>query len=102
MTLNRLTVWPISHVYRISKDRMRFSDNLDVVKFVCKEVWMFLFKKQVDNLKTNHRVRRVASRIHHTVVAASMDSAVISVETNASLSPAYPWDHLGRLRASGQ
>ncbi|KAF9404406.1 Trafficking protein particle complex subunit 33 [Podila epigama] len=42
-------------VEKISKDRMRFTDNLEVVKFVCKEVWMFLFKKQIDNLKTNHR-----------------------------------------------
>ncbi|KAG0050416.1 Trafficking protein particle complex subunit 33 [Linnemannia elongata] len=42
-------------IEKISKDRLRFADNLDVVKFVCKEVWMFLFKKQVDNLKTNHR-----------------------------------------------
>ncbi|KAF9422419.1 Trafficking protein particle complex subunit 33 [Entomortierella beljakovae] len=42
-------------IERISKDRLRFTDNLDVVKFVCKEVWMFLFKKQIDNLKTNHR-----------------------------------------------
>ncbi|KAF9296593.1 Trafficking protein particle complex subunit 33 [Linnemannia elongata] len=42
-------------IEKISKDRLRFADNLDVVKFVCKEVWMFLFKKQIDNLKTNHR-----------------------------------------------
>ncbi|KAF8935883.1 transport protein particle component [Dissophora ornata] len=42
-------------IERISKDRVRFTDNLDVVKFICKEVWMFLFKKQIDNLKTNHR-----------------------------------------------
>ncbi|KAG0299090.1 Trafficking protein particle complex subunit 33 [Dissophora globulifera] len=42
-------------IEKISKDRMRFTDNLDVVKFICKEVWMFLFKKQIDNLKTNHR-----------------------------------------------
>ncbi|KAF9180450.1 Trafficking protein particle complex subunit 33 [Haplosporangium sp. Z 767] len=42
-------------IEKISKDRTRFTDNLDVVKFVCKEVWMFLFKKQIDNLKTNHR-----------------------------------------------
>ncbi|KAG0054483.1 Trafficking protein particle complex subunit 33 [Gryganskiella cystojenkinii] len=42
-------------IEKISKDRLRFTDNLDVVKFVCKEVWMFLFKKQIDNLKTNHR-----------------------------------------------
>jgi len=42
---------------------MRFTDNLDVVKFVCKEVWMFLFKKQVDNLKTNHRVRVIVVKL---------------------------------------
>ncbi|KAJ2078771.1 hypothetical protein H4R24_004241 [Coemansia sp. RSA 988] len=33
----------------------RLSDTLDVVKFVCKDVWMLLFNRQIDNLKTNHR-----------------------------------------------
>lgn len=42
---------------RFSKDRPRFTDHLDVIKFLCKDLWMVLFKKQVDNLKTNHRVR---------------------------------------------
>jgi hypothetical protein len=28
-----------------------------VVKFICKDLWVIMFKKQVDNLKTNHRVR---------------------------------------------
>ena len=32
-------------------------DNLDVVKFICKDFWIAVFKKQIDNLKTNHRVR---------------------------------------------
>jgi hypothetical protein len=27
------------------------------MKFLCKDFWQALFKKQVDNLKTNHRVR---------------------------------------------
>lgn len=40
---------------RLSKDRTRFLDNLEVVKFVCKEVWMELFKKQIDNLRTNYK-----------------------------------------------
>lgn len=31
-------------------------DTLDVVKFICKDLWVILFKKQIDNLKTNHRV----------------------------------------------
>lgn len=43
-------------VERFSKDRPRFTDTLDVIKFLCKEVWMLVFRKHVDNLKTNHRV----------------------------------------------
>lgn len=44
--------------YRFSKDRPRFNDTLDVIKFLCKDLWTLVFKKQVDNLKTNHRVRK--------------------------------------------
>lgn len=40
---------------RFSRDRPRFTDNLDVIKFLCKDLWTTLFRKQVDNLKTNHR-----------------------------------------------
>lgn len=42
---------------RLSRDRPRFTDTLDIVKFVCKDVWTTTFAKQIDNLKTNHRVR---------------------------------------------
>lgn len=42
---------------RFSRDRPRFNDNLDVIKFLCKDLWTILFRKQIDNLKTNHRVR---------------------------------------------
>ncbi|KAI1766402.1 transport protein particle component [Hypoxylon sp. FL1150] len=42
-------------VERFSRDRPRFNDTLDAIKFVCKDLWMLVFKKQVDNLKTNHR-----------------------------------------------
>ncbi|KKZ64985.1 hypothetical protein EMCG_09111 [[Emmonsia] crescens] len=40
---------------RFSRDRPRFTDNLDVIKFLCKDFWTILFRKQIDNLKTNHR-----------------------------------------------
>ncbi|GAA98899.1 uncharacterized protein L969DRAFT_104359 [Mixia osmundae IAM 14324] len=30
-------------------------DPLEVVKFVCKDVWVAVFDKQIDNLRTNHR-----------------------------------------------
>jgi len=42
---------------RFSRDRPRFTDQLDAIKFLCKDLWMVVFKKQIDNLKTNHRVR---------------------------------------------
>ncbi|GAA5899819.1 hypothetical protein JCM6882_005443 [Rhodosporidiobolus microsporus] len=30
-------------------------DPLDLIKFLCKDVWLALYDKQVDNLRTNHR-----------------------------------------------
>ncbi|CAG8977750.1 hypothetical protein HYALB_00010971 [Hymenoscyphus albidus] len=42
-------------VERFSRDRPRFQDTLDVIKFLCKDLWMLVFRKQIDNLKTNHR-----------------------------------------------
>lgn len=41
---------------RLVRDRPRFVDTLDSVKFVCKDVWTVVWDKQVDNLRTNHRV----------------------------------------------
>jgi hypothetical protein len=40
-----------------SRDKPRFGEHLEAIKFLCKEFWSELFKKQVDNLKTNYRVR---------------------------------------------
>ncbi|PHH92556.1 hypothetical protein CDD83_6835 [Cordyceps sp. RAO-2017] len=42
-------------VERFSKDRPRFNDALDVIKFLCKDLWSLVFGKNIDNLKTNHR-----------------------------------------------
>ncbi|MCO5548617.1 hypothetical protein L7F22_002077 [Adiantum nelumboides] len=38
-----------------TKERPRFGDHLEAIKFICKDFWAEIFKKQVDNLKTNHR-----------------------------------------------
>ncbi|XP_063287789.1 trafficking protein particle complex subunit 6A [Pelobates fuscus] len=40
---------------RLTKDSPSFKDDLDVVKFVCKDFWTVVFKKQIDNLRTNHQ-----------------------------------------------
>lgn len=42
-------------VERLCRDRPLFSDSLDVIKFVCKDLWVSCWDKQVDNLRTNHR-----------------------------------------------
>lgn len=44
---------------RLSKDKPRFSkatpDPLEVIKFICKDIWTAMYNKQADNLRTNHR-----------------------------------------------
>ena len=49
-------------IFRYTMERPRFSDHLEAIKFICKDFWSELFKKQIDNLKTNHRVMQ---RIPH-------------------------------------
>ncbi|XP_002736776.1 trafficking protein particle complex subunit 6B-like, partial [Saccoglossus kowalevskii] len=44
-----------SLVERFTKDSPRFKDELDIMKFVCKDFWTTVYKKQVDNLRTNHQ-----------------------------------------------
>lgn len=44
-------------VERYTKDRPRFADTLEIIKFICKEFWMEVYRKQIDKLQTNNRVR---------------------------------------------
>ena len=45
-------------IERFTKDTARFKDELDIMKFICKDFWTTVFKKQIDNLRTNHQVFR--------------------------------------------
>ncbi|KAF7965045.1 hypothetical protein HWV62_835 [Athelia sp. TMB] len=42
---------------RLCRDKPLFTETLDAIKFVCKDIWAACWEKQVDNLRTNHRVR---------------------------------------------
>lgn len=42
-------------VERYARDRAPMTEQLEVMKFVCKEFWGEVFRKSVDNLRTNHR-----------------------------------------------
>ncbi|RQM21366.1 hypothetical protein B5M09_009845 [Aphanomyces astaci] len=47
-------------VERFSRDRPRLLEPLDVIKFLCKDFWIHIFKKQIDKLQTNHRSKQKA------------------------------------------
>lgn len=38
--------------YKLS---LSISNILDIMKFICRDIWKCLFSKQMDNLRTNHR-----------------------------------------------
>ncbi|KAB8237855.1 BET3 family protein [Aspergillus alliaceus] len=82
---------------RFSRDRPRFTDNLDVIKFLCKDLWTILFKKQVDNLKTNHRgVYVLTDNSFRPFARMSM-----SVRSEAvSMAQAYLWFPCGVIRGA--
>ncbi|KAJ5677456.1 Trafficking protein particle complex subunit 6B [Penicillium maclennaniae] len=83
--------------FRFSRDRPRFTDNLDVIKFLCKDLWTVLFRKQVDNLKTNHRGVYVltdsAFRPFGRMSMAARSEAI-------SMAQAYLWFPCGIIRGA--
>ncbi|XP_073994448.1 trafficking protein particle complex subunit Trs33 isoform X2 [Rhodnius prolixus] len=42
-------------VERLTKEWPRFKDELDTVKFMCTDFWTSIYKKPIDNLRTNHQ-----------------------------------------------
>lgn len=42
-------------IERLTKDNPKFKDELDLLKFICKDFWVAVFRKQIDNLRTNHQ-----------------------------------------------
>ncbi|XP_056658553.1 trafficking protein particle complex subunit 6B-like [Monodelphis domestica] len=41
-------------IERFTKDTALFKDELEIMNFICKDFWTTVFKKQIDNLRTNH------------------------------------------------
>lgn len=47
-----------------SQQRLMGRDPLDLMKFICKDLWEELFNKKIDKLQTNHRGVFVLSDFH--------------------------------------
>lgn len=50
---------------RLTLARAPLASHLDIIKFICKDVFLFVYSKQIDNLRTNHRVRPLSSLSGH-------------------------------------
>ncbi|XP_055851427.1 trafficking protein particle complex subunit 6b [Episyrphus balteatus] len=42
-------------IERLTREWPRFKDELETMKFICTDFWTLIYKKQVDNLRTNHQ-----------------------------------------------
>ncbi|XP_048186192.1 trafficking protein particle complex subunit 6A [Perognathus longimembris pacificus] len=40
---------------RLPRETLAFREELDVLKFLCKDLWVAIFQKQMDGLRTNHQ-----------------------------------------------
>ncbi|AWO99100.1 putative trafficking protein particle complex subunit 6B-like isoform 5 [Scophthalmus maximus] len=50
-------------IERLTRDSPSFKDELDIMKFICKDYWTKVFRRQVDNLRTNHQVKPTCREI---------------------------------------
>lgn len=65
-----------------------------MIKFLCKDVWTLVFRKQIDNLKTNHRVRRPISFPSLSSPFSAFFPIFPSLPSRPSLSrPSLPFFH---------
>lgn len=68
---------------RYTMERPRFSDHLEAIKFICKDFWSEIFKKQIDNLKTNHRGTFVLQdNRFRWLTRISLDTSVNNIESS--------------------
>nr|XP_035947459.1 trafficking protein particle complex subunit 6A isoform X2 [Halichoerus grypus] len=40
---------------RLPQETLAFREELDILKFLCKDLWAAVFQKQMDSLRTNHQ-----------------------------------------------
>ncbi|TIA88052.1 hypothetical protein E3P99_02829 [Wallemia hederae] len=68
---------------RIRQGRGPFDSDLEVIKLLCKEIWTFLYGKQLDNLRTNHKYLCTQVGILQGCLSAFDLQSEISYDLNA-------------------
>ncbi|RPA83822.1 transport protein particle component [Ascobolus immersus RN42] len=81
---------------KFSRDRPRMVDTLEVIKFVCKELWGICWGKMVDGLKTNHRGTYVVTDNRFKVFERMSTERGVGVVDQAQ----YLWFPCGIIRGA--
>jgi len=62
----------------------RFKDELDIMKFICRDFWSALYQKQVDNLRTNHQVLVVSNALVRILSSITSETPVCTTSSYGS------------------
>eukprot|EP00043_Microstomoeca_roanoka_P028811 m.19549 g.19549 ORF g.19549 m.19549 type:complete len:162 (-) comp8702_c0_seq1:430-915(-) len=71
-----------------SKKHIRFQGELDIIKYLCKDMWHIIYQKQIDNLRTNHKGVYVLHDNRHPLLAHL--PADTPIDADVSLLLAFP------------
>lgn len=84
----------LAHI--LTRDRPPLTSELDIMKFICKDLWINLYKKQMDNLKTNHRDTYVL--IDGAFPPGLRMSTDLGPQKTVELAAPYLWFPAGTIR----
>lgn len=83
-------------MYKTAGQLNKIVDILDIMKFVCRDVWKSLFNKQMDNLRTNHRGTFVLIDNDHRLISGLNSSKGLPDSINKART--YLWFSCGLIR----
>lgn len=83
-------------MYKSEGQLSKIVDILDVMKFVCRDVWKSLYSKQMDNLRTNHRGTFVLIDNEHRLISGLNSSK--GNPDSISKARTYLWFSCGLIR----
>ncbi|KAL7423888.1 hypothetical protein Q5752_001473 [Cryptotrichosporon argae] len=69
---------------KLTLARPPLATHLDVIKFICKDLFLFVYSKQIDNLRTNHRGTFVLQSHAFPPLAAISSSAGPAADLEAA------------------
>lgn len=80
----------------IAHTTTKIDDILDIMKFVCRDVWKTVYGKQMDNLRTNHRGTFVlVDTLHRLIQGMNLPKGIHDTTTKAET---YLWFPCGLIR----